>query len=447
MDFYPHTNNQDLPVDDFIITAPCGDSSLYSENNQKAEGGIITPLPMWQHARSRVCSFDGGTRFSMILDRGAGFCHFQRGVLRAMNLHEQTREPVPLDSSGLSVRGASRAELSYFRDLPERGYCVGCEDFRIIIRDSVLDCVSCPSHNDCVVILGWRIFTQVSSLSAAFERVCDVLRELGFVPRLDVINRVDINVTVDDVPMARIREAYVSGLFATRSPGRVFDARPGKLETLYFGKHDSPVMFRVYDKSAELRATVKTEEGRAKLRALSEQFPEESLTHLTRFEWELHRSYLQDFAVRDFRDLETKLSAIVEHLTARWIRVLETRNAADRHRARQRVASWWVSLSESLRAFCVSLTENPVQITRAKHTKTSGGRSAVRSFAWLKTAAIECLSIDREKLDKDGRNATIDALAARLAYALKTSPDVPTVSGWGTGPDLAWNYALQKIEV
>ena len=36
---------------------------------------------------------------------------------------------------------------------------------------------------------------------------------------------------------------------------------------------------------------------------------------------------------------------------------------------------------------------------------------------------------------------------ARLADALKTSPDVPTVSGWGTGPDLAWNYALQKIEV
>lgn len=438
-------------MDDFIIPSGCVDSTLYREEKtegkpENAKGGIVTPLPMCQHASRSVCGFDGGTRFSVVLDRGSRFWHFQRGVLAAMVEHEQTRQPVPLGSSGLSVRGASKAELSYFRDLPERGYCVTCDDFRVIIRDSVLLGVSCPSRNDCVVILGWRIFTQISTLSGAFSHVCDVLRSLGFVPRLDCINRVDVNVTVDSVPLSRIRQAYVDGLIATRSAPRLIEARPGRLETMYFGKHDSPVMLRIYDKSAELRATVKTDEGRAKLRSLREQFGEESLPHLTRFEWELHRSFLQDYAVKDFCDLETKLSAMLEYLLDRWFRVLETRPGNNRHRDRQRVAPWWSSLADSLRAFAVSLSDNPQAVTRAKHVKTTGARSDVRSFAWLKIAALECLSIDREKLDKLGRDATIDALAERLAFALKTSPDVPIDSGWGSGAELAWNYALQKFE-
>lgn len=432
-------------MDNFIIPSRRGDSTPFAENDQKAQGGIVTPLPMCQHATRSVCSFDGGTRFSVVLERGARFWHFQRGVVLAMVQHDETRQPVPLGSSGLSIRGASRAELSYFRDLPERGYCVECDEFRAIIRDSVIDGVSCPSHNDCVVILGWRMFAQVSSLSAAFDRVCDALRRCGFVPRLDCINRVDVNITVDSVPLSRIRQAYIDGLIATRSAARLFHGKLDRLETVYFGRHDSPVMLRIYDKSAELRSTVKTDEGRAKLRELRDHFGEDSLAHLTRFEWELHKSFLQDYAVKDFRDLENKLSAMLEYLTGRWLRVLESRPANNRHRDRQRVSPWWSALADSLQAFAVSLAENPAQVSRAKHVRTSGVRSSVRSFAWLKIAALECLSIDRETLDKNGRESTIDALAARLAYSLKTSPDLPTGAGWGTGPDLAWNYALQKF--
>lgn len=427
-------------------------------------GGIITPVPQWRRGEFvAVCGFDGGTRFSLSVEPLPSFSRTVKIVRSALETHESTRQPVPLwdgvdatlgrgvDATlgrGVCCRGASSDERAYFRDLPQEGaVCLFTDEFRVILRLGVLDGVSCASRNDAVVILGWRAFVQNSSVYAASMRVCEFLRRLGLRVTFDRVNRVDVNVTVDSIPMALIRDAFCGGFFRSRSSGRLFDNRPGILGTLYFGGKESPVMFRAYDKSAELRATVADPDSRDKLRVLRRQFGDESLTRLTRFEFELHRRILRDFGVADFRDLEMKLSAILKHLLGEWLRVTETpyeRKASDRHRNRQTVAPWWAFIADSLAAFAASLADGQaVDVKRGSHHRTTGARSRSTADRWAFAAFEEALIVRAESgEDVDADEVLEQFCAAIRAKMLRGELGRGSASGTVSGADLAWNYAV-----
>lgn len=421
--------------------------------SRNLEGDIVNPFPLWRHTTRSIASFDGGTRFSATLKPANGFCHFRHRFLEALREHIRTRQPVQL-LSGVDIRGASGKECEYFRERPERGaFVLVTDEFRVIVRAELLQtrlqASADVSKNTAVVILGWRAFLQEKSVSAAYRRVCDFLSAFGLTTSLEVINRVDVNVTTDDLPMDVVRDAYTSKLFWTRSAGDLKDKRVSVLGTLYIGLSSSPVLLRVYDKTAELRANMGTDEGRAKLRYFREQFGEDSLTHLTRVEFELHRTFLRDFHVSDFDELESKLSAMLKYLTGKWLRVLAVpRNAksTDRHRERVKLAPWWVKLSANFADFAQTLTENPRDVSRAKHVWVNGSRSKARSLAWLKRAGQECLSLQGEDLDEQGIQSKIDELAAWLAVALKLTPKAANPEQWGRGAELAWNYTLGNLE-
>lgn len=428
-----------------IASPPVEILSQVSQNDATQEGGIVTPFPLWRRATRSVCSFDGGSRFSVSVDPLPNFCHIGRGVLQLLEEHAETREPVRL-WDGVTVRGASADERAFFRDYPAEGAaCFVCDEFRVILRLSVLDCVSCPSRNHCVVILGWRAFVENPSIQAAYLRVCEFLRRLGLVATLDRINRVDVNATVDGVPMQLVRDAFCGGFFCSRSAGRLFDNRPGVLGTLYFGGKSSPVMLRVYDKSAELRSAIADPEARDKLRLLRSQFGDESLTHLTRFEFELHRGILTDFDVSDFCELEKRLSAILKYLCEKWLRVTETKHekyAADRHRDRRTVAPWWAFLASRFAAFADTLTASPVQVSRGSHRRTTGAKSIQAADRWAAVAFEEAY---RSRVDS-GENIDPDELLSQFVGVLRVRIQRGEVGrgSVGTGAALAWNFALEK---
>ena len=436
------------------IPVDFSNTSAALQKSQKLEGDVVTPLPTWRHTAHSVCSFDGGTRFSATFEKGASFCHFRTGVLDALREHSQTREPVQI-LPGVSVRGASKDECSYFRDYPHNGAVVLVSDeWRIIIRSEFfatrLQESLQTSDNTAVVIFGWRAFAQNPSVSAAYRRLESFLAACSVQMSLDVINRLDVNITTDAVPMSLIRDAFTSGCMMSRSAGRLFDNRPGVLGTLYVGGKSSPVMMRAYDKTAELRGSLNTSEGRDKLRFLRGLFGEDSLTRLTRVEFELHRAYLRDFKVIDFDDLETKLLAMLKNLTGKWLRVLETPhdvNRADRHVERLKVVSWWQSISAKFAEFAETIQTDQRPATRDRHERTTGARSFSRALSWLKIAGLECLALRCQNLDDSERDATIEEIGRRLVVALKQTPAANNAAGWGSGADLAWKYVLDDVEM
>lgn len=428
-------------------------ASPTDQNRANLEGDIVNPFPLWQDATHSIAAFDGGTRFSAVLKSQQGFCHFRHRFLDALREHIRTREPVEL-LPGVHIRGASGKECEYFRDRPRQGaFVLVTDQFRVIIRAELLqtrlEASQNVSRNSAVIILGWRAFLHEKSPSAVYSTVCDFLAAFGLSMTLDVINRVDVNITTDDLPMEVVREAFTSKLFWTRSAGDLKDKRVNVLGTLYIGNSASPVLLRIYDKSAELRTNMGTDEGRAKLRALREQFGEDSLCHLTRVEFELHRTFLRDFHVSDFRELESKLSAMLKYLTEKWLRVLavpRNEKSTDRHRDRVKLAPWWLALSAKFAEFAQSITDNQQPAERAKHIRTNGTRSKARSFAWLKRAAQECLALHSSGVDGLGLEDTIEEITAWLSVALKQTPRASNPDQWGSGPDLAWNYTLGKLE-
>lgn len=416
------------------------------ENFATTGGGIVTPVPLWRRATGSVCSFDGGTRCSVSVEPLPSFCHIGPGVLRALRQHELTREPVPF-RDGVSVRGASADEKSYFRDYPNEGaVCFVTDEFRVILRLSVLNGVSCPSRNHCVIIFGWRAFVENPSVSAAYLRVCDFLHSLGLVAELSRINRVDVNCTVNGVSMSIIREAFCGGFFCSRSAGRLFDNRPGVLGTLYFGGKSSPVMFRAYDKSAELMASMSDSDSREKLRLLRGQFGEDSLPNLTRFEFEMHHKFLADFAVSDFRDLEMKLSAILKYLTDKWLRVTETKHekyGADRHRNRQSVAPWWAFLADAFASFAATVAKGEsVAIARGTHQRTTGAKSKASADRWARVMLRECIRVRRE----NGENVDFRELFASICNDYRDPLERCSGAGEGSvcGSLAVWNYVLES---
>jgi len=424
-----------------------------TQNSGKIQGGIITPLPMWRHSIHSVCSFDGGTRFSATFERKSNFCHFQSRCLDALRIHRTTHTPVEV-LPGVNLRGAGFEERKYFRDDVKSAIVLVSDEWRIIIREDFfstpLNSTSVVSLNSAVVIFSWRAFLQNPSIQSAYLRVCEFLSACGIHCKLDRINRVDVNVTFDDLPMETIRQAFLTGCFQTRTKAEAKERKHDVLGTLYIGDWKSPVMFRAYDKTAELRANIKTDEGREKLRYFRYVFGEESLTHLTRCEFEIHSAYLRDYHITDFAQLEKIFLAMLENMTVKWLRVLENpkdRNRSDRHIKRSKIAAWWRNLSEELRQFALMLEKEQLPAVRALHQKSTGERSKTRAFSWLKIAGLECLSLRELDLDEKTRNEIIEELGARLIVALKQESETPAPGGWGSGSELAWRYVVGNGEV
>lgn len=399
------------------------------------DGGIVTPVPQWRRSpQSPLVSFDGGTRFSFSVVGVSPWISWAPRVLRALDLHRVSRQPVPLGDGGavplgdggavrVCVRGASADELAYFSDYPAEGaVCFVSDCWRVILRLSVLNGVLSARKNDGVVIFGWRAFVENSTVSGASARVFDFLSAIGLEPTLQTINRLDVNATVDDVPMELVRACFHGGRFWTRST-------PGLCEgTVYFGRRQSAVLFRVYDKSAELRAAIDTPEGRAKLRALAEYFPRESLEHLTRFEFEIHKKELDRFAVRDFRDLEIKLSAILNRLcrvllTVRDIAYNKTRS--DRHRSRVPVSDWWQRLADSFELFARQICVNQIQFKTKRQARTTGEKSRKTVERYARIMLDECFRVRRE-FDESSTDSDLwrDVLSDLMSSVLRRSPAV-----------------------
>lgn len=377
-------------------------------NDATRDGGIVNPVPQWRRgALAPLCTFDGGCRFSLSVVGSPRWFSACPLVLRALSEHERTWQPAPLGDGGaaplgdggaplpfVEVRGASGEELSYFVDYPADGaVCFVSDEWRVILRRSVLEGVVSQIKNDVVVILGWRAFCDNPSIQAAFLRVCAFLRSLGLAATLQRINRVDVNATVDDVSMELVRECFHRGLFWTR-------ATPGLHQgTVYFGRRDSAVLFRAYDKSAELRSAVDTVDGRAKLRHLAHYFPVASLSHLTRFEFEIHRKELDRFSVRDFCDLENKLCAILQRLCNVLLTVRENpynKTRADRHKDRVNIAPFWSYLSDAFQLFARQISSKQIQVKTRRQGRTTGEKSKKTADRYARIFLDECFRVRRE---------------------------------------------------
>lgn len=101
------------------------------------------------------------------------------------------------------------------------------------------------------------------------------------------VNRIDFSITKFDTPIA----PFAITPFRSRA---VFE-KGGEIETVYFGKRSNGVVYRVYDKTKEMKA----KENYKKMDYLSSYFG--SIEQLTVFELEMHRKYFIN-KIEDFTD-------------------------------------------------------------------------------------------------------------------------------------------------
>lgn len=154
------------------------------------------------------------------------------------------------------------------------------------------------------------------------------LEKIGVVPEHEHLSRLDVQVSVG-MPILPFWSATEKGHFRCRQRmnTRVASDDP---ESISFGSHKSPIMFRCYDKVRETQTN-----SEAKFNSLVAHFHgyEVPTRPVTRFEFESHRNVLRTIGIHTFADVLQRGTAFIEYLCG-WIRFTQDHdyNHSDRNR-------------------------------------------------------------------------------------------------------------------
>ena len=420
-------------------------SSETLDQNFDCQEGVYSNTP--SKLTTYFCAFDGGTRFSVQLMPTAHTWQFAKAFLPDLReTHEITREAVFVNDF-LTYRGAGASERAYFRNRPYAADVFDFGDFRIVIPFDVFDGILAKNYRNSfgIVVLGWKIFTRFRHMTEAYQHVRERVRDvLGFALVLDQIRRVDFNLTTTEIPIEVVGEAYRDKRIRTKvRTCRPWDGKPCETETLYIGKKDNPCMFRVYDKTKELMASIQDEDTRAKTAFLYSVLDISTVSQITRFEFELHHEFLKDFAIKSFEDLETKLQGIILYLFRDWLRFLAKRETSGR-KDREVLASWWETLREEFLKFAHELSNSKRKCRRLVHEATMGKRSLARARKFLEIAAKEYMVVSAKIQNKDLMKLEVDEVSKSLADVLRNVEEE-----WGgkkTPKAYMMNYVVSQIK-
>lgn len=251
----------------------------------------------------------------------------------------EKRKPLPVELRGVKGRlsAAPRGSVGY-------SWRFDCGGLSLLLHRS-------PSDNIpvCKVVLGFHAVDQLNPADLV-RWTKDFLFSLGVKVQRDHIRRLDIQITaacdMEEYAAAGLAQKYIT--FQSR---KRIDEFGGRVKTLTWGSHDSPISFKIYDKRDEL-----FEGGDvAKFEAVSSRFApsadDEYYGKMTRFEFSLTRDFLRRFGISSFEEYEEKKLALVEYLTFNWLRLTETApDRENKHQSRAKTSGIWQRVQEMFRA-------------------------------------------------------------------------------------------------
>ncbi len=168
-----------------------------------------------------------------------------------------------------------------------------------------------------------------------------------------------------------------------------------RLETCYFGKKGSDLLFRIYNKSLEIAR------GRYEKAWFFEEVWRVPITSTVwRVEGQIRRAILRKFGVNSIDDLKRSLNALWQYLTTEW---LSFRLLDDSNTARRTVHPWWLAVQQ-----CAALFGSFSELVRANAPgEPADAAWYVRRMAGLCTGYAAAAGI----LD---RNDALDAIRDAL---------------------------------
>ena len=255
----------------------------------------------------------------------------------------EKRKPVAVVLGGVSGRlsAAPRGSVGY-------SWAFSCGGLTLLLHRSPSDAIPV-----CKIVLGFHAVDQIEP-AALVKWVKNWLRKFKVVIERDHIRRLDLQITAA-CKIDQYADAGTSGRFITYQQKKRTDETRGRVQTITWGNHDSPISFKIYDKTIELFEGGDVQ----KLEAITSRFaddPEEEwFGHLTRFEFSLTRDFLKRFEINSFEDFEEKRLALVNYLTFNWFRL--TQEAPDRenkHQSRALTAEIWERVQKMFQRVFIS---------------------------------------------------------------------------------------------
>jgi len=242
----------------------------------------------------------------------------------------ESRKAVPVVLGGVSGRlsAAPRGSVGY-------SWRFDCGGLSLFLHRS-----PCDSIPVCKIVLGFHAVDQIEP-GALVKWVKNWLGKFKVSIEREHIRRLDLQITAacDMEPYAA---AGTSGRYITYQQKKRTDEEAGRVQTITWGNHESPISFKIYDKTTELFNGGDV----AKFDAITSRFSEkpggEWLGHLTRFEFSLTRDFLKKFEINTFEDFEEKRLALVNYLTFNWFRLTqETPDRENKHQSRALTSKIW----------------------------------------------------------------------------------------------------------
>lgn len=205
----------------------------------------------------------------------------------------------------------------------------------------------------CKLVLGFHAVDQVHP-AGLVRWAKDFLFSLGVKVQREHIRRLDIQITAA-CDMSEYAAAACGQKYLTFQQRKRVDEVGGRVETVTFGSHDSPISFKIYDKFGELLAGGEC----PKLEAITSRFSDspdsDYFGPLTRFEFSLTRDMLRKFEINNFEDYEQKKLALVEYLTFNWFRITDTvPDRENKHQSRAKTSGIWERVQEMFRSVFLS---------------------------------------------------------------------------------------------
>lgn len=394
------------------------------------------------------CNYDGATAWRAKVHQFRGAKLFQEVCNYYRPWYDIDRTRIRIEPSwgfgeDVTYRKAAQRELRYLKmeDRPPIGDVFEYPDFHLVFSchfgDGLLDFRK--GISDVVVIYGWRMFERVRTLQAAYEIVHEQLYRMGFKIVEYSIRRVDFNITTIDFPIQLFGDAFRNSTFKSLARNtQVHEGRPGEIQTLYIGKTGGSVQFRAYDKTAELKSLANKYEAREKANALFQRFGLSTVSQITRIEFELGATFLSDFEISTFSELETRLESIIIYLFRNWLRFLEDNRETYRHKSREKVAAWWLECERMMLAWADSIGEIQEEQERKPHPVGNGSRAHALAKAFVMIAAAE--------LKRTEARFDVKEFANELAALIERS-EIPRWGGALSKRDFMLNYEAQQAKL
>jgi len=255
----------------------------------------------------------------------------------------ETRKPVSVVLGGVSGRlsAAPRGSVGY-------SWAFSCGGLTLLLHRSPCDTVPV-----CKIVLGFHAVDQIEP-GALVKWVKRWLTKFKVRIYREHIRRLDLQITAA-CEMKEYAAAGTSGRFITYQQKKRTDEDAGRVQTITWGSHDSPISFKIYDKTTELYNGGDV----AKFDAITSRFAEkpggEWFGHLTRFEFSLTRDFLKKFEIHTFEDFEEKRLALVNYLNYNWFRMTETApDRENKHQSRALTSRIWERVQRMFQAVFTS---------------------------------------------------------------------------------------------